>query len=331
MAVVGTVLPPWDVDYTLDEFKVGTLKWSSQFTDDSAKNVCPVTSCKLYAKDCKAAVDSRVTLTADPWTMSMKTNEPEGYSADVCVECSNGDQAGTKAFSVTQRPRCIKRMTAKASAGKLAVLTFTGDAKMGAALSNIAETFFENDNADGECPVTTCSLQEAGCTKDWTETSLLAARKSGGVWELAADFNAPYGYIREVCIRCTNGGDVGVLKPKYWPRQTITYDNYKIQLPSRCNYAMTERVNIPTIYSKNHDDAQVVDPVIVSGFGEFFENADAKNCPVKYCKLYNPDCKTLHSQDNLKMDATSPWKITIGDNVENGYQDAACMVCGNEW
>jgi len=63
-----------------------------------------------------------------------------------------------------------------------------------------------------------------------------------------------------------------------YDRQSITYDNYRIQLPSKCTYAMEQKSDAnldPIIYV--HDDAEVGDKVFANGFDQFFVNVGGRH------------------------------------------------------
>ena len=125
---------------------------------------------------------------------------------------------------------------------------------------------------------------------------------------LQAHLDKPYGYIEEFCIKCTSSDQTH-------QREDITYDNYRVQLPSKCGYAMQEKsdVNVePIIFV--HDDADAGDKVFENGFTQFFENVGLKHgidnndgeelCPIISCKLMKKDCRddwTGGDGGNIKM------------------------------
>lgn len=104
-------------------------------------------------------------------------------------------------------------------------------------------SYFANSNDDAKCAVTGCSLMKPGCSEAH-DSNNVRMKKIGSKWTLQAWNKPQYGYIEDFCLSCTNGGkNVALSGNKVWPRQTITYDNYKVQLPSKCTYSMTKRLD----------------------------------------------------------------------------------------
>jgi len=148
-----------------------------------------------------------------------------------------------------------------------------------------------------------------------------------------------YGYIENFCISCTNGDN-------QYSRQTITFDNYKVTLPSRCTYGMEHKTGT-TIADQTsifeHDDANESDIVIPNAFDMFFKNVMPKEssngdyttvCPIETCKLMKRGCKAEWDGGdggNIAMSPTWPFAVTIKDNTFNGYVDEICVSCDNSY
>ena len=140
-----------------------------------------------------------------------------------------------------------------------------------------------------------------------------------------ANVNDVHGFNDKLCIECTNGN------AKY-PRQTIQYDNYRISQPAKCHSDLTlaDKEFKPVVI--NYDGLQnQVGKTIAPSFTSFFKNDDAEHCPVRSCVLLNKGCLTKYTKANIKMSSTTPWTISVGDDVQNGYTDETCVQCTNGW
>jgi len=87
----------------------------------------------------------------------------------------------------------------------------------------------------------------------------------------------PYGYNDVYCISCTSGS-------VKFPRETVTYDNYRLTLPSKCTYAMSTNPDAPKDVTFIHDDLENSNEDL-KGFKSFFNNKYKTDCPVKKCEL----------------------------------------------
>lgn len=187
-----------------------------------------------------------------------------------------------------------------------------------------------------------------GCVdaEDYADVKM---EKSGGKWEIKAHTDRPFGYIQEFCISCTNGGSnsnyTAFEMPKYrnvdWPRQTITYDNFKVQLPSKCTYSMIERDNAPTDVVFNMDVLDTDDNNKnrdINVWTKIFKQDDATNCPILKCELLNKGCVDAYngvsgSTTLLSLEGTTvaDWTIKVADRVNAGFHTQACVKCFNEY
>jgi len=84
------------------------------------------------------------------------------------------------------------------------------------------------------------------------------------------------------------------------------------------------------------DDVDNTKHNLVPAFSTFFKQKDETNCPVKSCTLLKAGCQSPHSAagmgENIAMAETSPWTITIMDNVLAGYTpQKMCIMCDNEY
>jgi hypothetical protein len=69
-------------------------------------------------------------------------------------------------------------------------------------------------NSDtSNCPITTCSLFEAGCS---TLLSSPVSMEASTPWDVTALTNFPAGYTQSMCVECTNGA------------QTVQIDNWSM-------------------------------------------------------------------------------------------------------
>lgn len=143
-----------------------------------------------------------------------------------------------------------------------------------------------------------------------------------------------YGYIEDFCLSCTNGGkNVALSGQQVWPRQTITYDNYKVQLPSKCTYALTKKANFNHNIDIDYDvDAIGLDRDIA--WSKIFTNGDTKNCPILDCKLYNTGCTADYNGPALTLEGGNvgqDWNIKVNDQVYDGFTANYCLYCNNEY
>lgn len=202
----------------------------------------------------------------------MINNFVEGHEGEICLKCSNKDSSVNLNFKFKQYLRCHNRLKEKTSAeideyGKsniedLGVLRWKYDSnirKIAYAsktwttfISDSFDAFFKNDNHDDKCPMNNCRLMKPGCTDEAVSNNVRIA-KVGDKFAMQAWLDPKYGYIENFCVSCTNGD-------KSYSRQTITYDNVKVHLPSKCTYDMTESPSAPVdpiVYS--HDDNDIGD------------------------------------------------------------------------
>jgi len=270
-------------------------------------------------------------------------SQPEGYDTSFCMECGNSDSFATRLYPVQQILRCDDRLGHSATNTKQiyeeGILRYQED-KKGGIFNNYIKTYrtfvpdifanyFTNDNTDGMCPITTCKLMNPGCVGD-ASSDHVRLELVAGKWAMQAHLMLPYGFKENFCISCTNGNS-------QYERQSITFDNYKVDLPSKCTYAMEQLSTVTEnqFYTYVHDDANLVDKVFTNGFTKFFKNVDTTNCPIEHCKLKERGCKsswTGGDGDNIDMETESPWAVTIKDNTFAGYgTDKICVECDNSY
>lgn len=144
---------------------------------------------------------------------------------------------------------------------------------------------------------------------------------------MTARIDRVYGYNEETCIECTNGNN-------QYPREKVQFKNYKVRLPSKCTYAYRENPNAPGPITYVHEDANKYDKLFDNGFEKFFINDDKANCPVRSCKIMKKGCAIPHDGgdgNNISMESSSPWKVTVKDNQYEGYEDESCVVCESQY
>ena len=78
--------------------------WSKALTNTDEDN-CPVLKCEVKKREGENCVaypaDGKVKMrSAAPWTITYQNNEVEGYSEDLCIECSNESKTVTTAHRV---------------------------------------------------------------------------------------------------------------------------------------------------------------------------------------------------------------------------------------
>lgn len=116
--------------------------------------------------------------------LSVKQDEPEGYSASVCIRCENKDSVQYQQFAVQQILRCHERLSEKAviveanvgNTDDEGVLRYKRDPIVNrqfggryrpksytTIIDDTFDTFFNNENSDDKCPVTMCRLMAPGC------------------------------------------------------------------------------------------------------------------------------------------------------------------------
>lgn len=131
--------------------------------------------------------------------------------------------------------------------------------------------FFDNSNPEN-CPITSCELLKNGCVDANPEDSLKIDPTD---FQITSTVNKANGYNQNLCIKCTNGDD-------NYPRQTLSYDNFRVTLPNQCigafNVKSTYDKSIGVMY-QSPESAQYLD-VVPNVVEEFFKNDDSDNCPV---------------------------------------------------
>jgi len=188
------------------------------------------------------------------------------------------------------------------------VLWYTGKAGWVPYTSDTADHFFINDNHDDKCPITKCSLMKPGCSEvaEASDNVRVHQYLNQNNWKLEVNLNKPFGYIEHYCVSCTNGDATytdSVLDANTWPRQTINWDNFRIQLPSVCNRAMTINAAAVSSVTYNHDDNNVGDQAFAKAFDSFFKNSQKTNCPVQTCTILKKGCGSALTNSNIHMDA----------------------------
>jgi len=259
-------------------------------------------------------------------SLTVLKNSIEGWEKEICYKCANKDESVNVVFTAKQIFRCNARLTKKTLVmnNDDAVVRYQDSNIWHDYIHDTADYFFINDNHDSFCPVTTCRLMKPGCSEEEVSTNVRVYQSKGDKnWRLQTMLNQPYGYIEHLCVQCTNGGDG-------FARQTINWDNFRIQLPSVCTHSMEINPSAPKdmiVYS--HDDAESGNQVYSDGFKKFFVNNEKKLCPITSCKLLKAGCATAWDGgdgNNIEMAATAPWAITIKDNTFAGYgADEMCV------
>lgn len=337
------------IPYTTSTDKLDIFNFEKMYNVANV-DTCGLT-CQVLNADCKNAIVSRLSL-KDNWNLQAVQNYPEGYGPDsVCVKCANLDDSFQFPYTVKQIFRCNERMSSLGTTQQddEGVLKYINDNKcVGLFATGLCKTwrtfqddvfgsYFENDNADAKCPVTDCQLMKPGCTVP-SDSNNVRMIKSGSKWVLQAWNRPEYGYIEDFCLSCTNGGkNVGLTGNKVWPRQTITYDNYKVQLPSKCTYAMTKRLDFNENINFDFDVSALGLDRDISVWSKIFRQGDSKFCPILDCKLYKAgNCevnKTPFDNSILSLEKPSDqdWTIKVNDKQYNGFSLNYCVYCNNEY
>ena len=158
-------------------------------------------------------------------------------------------------------------------------------------VANAFGSFFKNQEAYAAvCPVTSCTLLQKGCKNKFTESHIQIVEQSKGNFTIMAKVNNPFGFNDVLCISCTNGNS-------QYPRQTITHDNFRVQLPSKCLSSLyNEQVEFQPVIIK-HDRAESLKGKEISrGYLDFFYSADQVNCPIAECVLKEKGCQEQYTR-----------------------------------
>jgi len=345
---------------------VSAGNWDSVFTNSKPEIAACAETCSIkHYMDCSSPGDPMVTLSdSKAPTLVVRQNMPEGYEATVCIKCANLDTSITKQFSVKQILRCHNRLSNKSKVVEAnvdntddeGVLRYKRDPILPAVfmvrdrsrpktyttfVADVFDRFFVNQEEDIEnCPVNSCELMKPGCMVA-ADSDNVRINLVGGKWAFQSHLDKPYGYIENFCIKCSNSDAM-------YQRQDITYDNYLVTLPSKCTYAMEERLTtdlepIDQTHIYIHDDTRD-NKIFANGFEQFFvnvggkhgidNNMDEEQCPIIKCELKAKGCKAEFDGGdgaNVVMAETAPWAVTIKDNNFNAYTDNICVQCDNEY
>ena len=271
----NTKVPALEIKY--DDFSqdgyTSATDWANSFTNTDEVN-CPILKCEIKkVVDGKLVIDndSRLAMsTSAPWKITYKSDEVEGYERDFTIECSNEAKSESVTHSMKQFFRCHDRLSLKTGNDltMYSVMKYENTIHYGV-VGDAQALQFDNKNEDGKCPITSCSLFQAGCKDPWTDPLI----KLSGT-QILSQVNELYGWNHKLCIRCTNGNNV-------YPRQTIEYDNYRVQQQSKCVSTLEPADNEFQPILINYDGLQnQAGKTIAQNYDSFFKNTDAINCPI---------------------------------------------------
>jgi len=172
-----------------------------------------------FGQDCKAAfagTNAKIG-SAAPFDITFNTNVVEGYTSKFCVKCGNGVQDITEVYEMSQKGRCIARMSKISDDDSKPIILSYKETSELSVVSNAFSDYFVNDPVDGNCPVTKCEIKAKGCVDKFTKTTTSLTKKTstqGISFDIMSPLNRPYGFVDEICVICSNGDET-------YKRQTI--------------------------------------------------------------------------------------------------------------
>jgi len=185
-----------------------TFTWDSFYLNVDSTN-CPITSCALFdGGSCGSGTYSGATDVfmdaSAPWHITMSVTEPAGYSWSTCVRCSNGAQTiDLDNWLMTQTPLdCSSTMTPGSDI--VSSRSYGGATATAFVRGGEWNTYFQNTD-ETNCPITSCSLWEAGSCGVTSFVSTNVYIESALPWRIYSEENVLAGYSHSICVRCSNG------------------------------------------------------------------------------------------------------------------------------
>ena len=129
---------------------------------------------------------------SSPWAVSASKNVLAGYSYTICVSCTNGVQTVTENRWVVTLTGCGSTLTAPTSTPDPVSLTYSSSDSsdriypLSSMSSTDWDTYFAN-TASSNCPITSCSLFEAGCSTALTSPVSIGSTSPFNVIALKSD------------------------------------------------------------------------------------------------------------------------------------------------
>jgi hypothetical protein len=142
--------------------------------------------------------------------------------------------------------------------------------------------FFSNSDTTN-CPITSCSLYESGCSTEMNDPVNMG---DSTPWDMTAEKDRTAGYSQSLCVSCTNGA------------QTITIDDWFVtQTASPCGNILSVPSATPdatTVVYSTTTTSESIYPISTTwvSWNDFFSNTDSTNCPITGCTLKDSTCSS---------------------------------------
>ena len=181
--------------------------WDTFFDNADTTN-CAVTSCTLKIQGCGAAYTpgNQAVAGTTPFGITATKNVNGGYIETVCVSCSNTLQTiDYDNFKITQT-HCAVAITPKTVPPDPMMTYSTAPSSQ---IVGDWTTYFTNADTT-YCPITSCSLKNAGCGGAFSGAQL-SIPSAASPWSVSANKNVVAGYNEKTCVECTNGDQIATL------------------------------------------------------------------------------------------------------------------------
>jgi len=145
-------------------------------------------------------------------------------------------------------------------------------------------------------------------------------------FKITANINKLLGYNDEYCVKCTNGDN-------NYPRQSISYNKFRITLPNVCVTSMKAKKEFTKDYTVDYSSASDKHSLSTNAAAEYFTNTENAKCGVKKCTLLTTDgsgecTSTTYSGSDFTQ--TMAGLLEAKNNNADGYNGKFCIKCENE-
>jgi len=191
-------------------------------------------------------------------------------------------------------------------------LRFDREAAPSAAITGM-DYFFTNEHP-ACCPLTTCSLLEAGCSTPLRTNFLKVAPESP--FGVTALLDHKEGYNHTFCFSCEHADGA------------VQFDGYSVTQVKDCaNTLKSYRKVEDQVVHFDYEQAPV--PHKVGDSTTFFLNQDPKECPVESCQLMQEGCREALNSTELRVSPEFPFLITAKNGLRDGFNESFCVECTN--
>jgi len=97
-------------------------------------------------------------------------------------------------------------------------------------------------------------------------------------FKITANVNDILGYDNEYCVKCTNGD-------KDYPRQSISYNKFRITLPNVCKTSLSAKPSSTKDYTVVYNPTSATRSLSTNAAAAYFTNTENEKCKVKKCTI----------------------------------------------